>query len=218
MMKLINAIKIPPLRYPKETHDLPESSDYPDPDEWFRKWEEAVSKLNIDFHAIQKDSYLVDIQTIDDENLQIILETNLQEIDWEGFEEQMIAFDGGIVLKDDSQVLIIPTCCGDIGNIKEWEKIVNNKTVDWSDLWIGHPAVFYKKEKGKVQFSDYSDVNLSELVDIKAIFEIDESELKNELEKVKQHQINFKNRISNILQKMNIKNAEKISKLMTGIE
>ncbi|WP_411811133.1 hypothetical protein ACLB9Y_13785 [Chryseobacterium scophthalmum] len=218
MMKLINAIEIAPLRYSKETHELPEISDYPDPDEWFRKWEEAVSKLNLDFHAIQKDSYLVDIEAIDDENLQIILETNLQEIDWEEFEDQMIAFDGGIVLKNDGQVLITPTCCGDIGNIKEWKKMLDRKTSDWSEMWIGHPWIFYRKENGKVQFSDFSDVNLNEFIDIKAIFEIDESELKNEFEKVKQHQTNFKNRISNILQKMNIKNAEKISKLITGVE
>ncbi|MCD0480062.1 hypothetical protein LPB90_16610 [Chryseobacterium sp. LC2016-29] len=218
MMKLINAIEITPLRYSKETHELPEISDYPDPDEWFRKWEEAVSKLNLDFHAIQKDSYLVDIEAIDDENLQIILEINLQEIDWEEFEDQMIAFDGGIVLKNDGQVLITPTCCGNIGNINEWQRILDNKTSDWSEMWIGHPWIFYRKENGKVQFSDYSDVNLNEFIDIKAIFEINESELKNELEKVKQHQINFKNRISNILHKMNIKNAGKISKLMTGIE
>lgn len=217
MMKLINAIEIAPLRYPKETHELPEISDYPDPDEWFRKWEEAVSKLNLDFHAIQKDSYLVDIEAIDDENLQIILEINLQEIDCEKFEDEMVAFDGGIVLKDDSQVLITPTCCGNIGNINEWQRILDNKTSDWSEMWIGHPWIFYRKENGKVQFSDYSDVNLSEFIHIKAIFEIDESELKNELEKVKQHQTNFKNRISNILHKMNIKNAEKISKRMTGI-
>ncbi|MGE6397532.1 hypothetical protein [Chryseobacterium scophthalmum] len=85
-------------------------------------------------------------------------------------------------------------------------------------MWIGHPWIFYRKENGKVQFSDYSDVNLNEFIDIKVIFEIDESELKNEFEKVKQHQTNFKNRISNIFQKMNIKNAEKISKLITGVE
>lgn len=217
-MKLINAIEIPPLRYPKETHELPEISDYPDPDEWFRKWEGAVSKLNLDFHAIQKDSYLVDIEAIDDENLQIILEKNLEEIDLEKFEEEVSIFDGGIVLTENDKILIEPRCCGDMGNINEWQRMLDDKTSDWSDLWIGHPWVFYRKQNGKVQFSDYSDLGLSEFVDIKAIFEIDESQLKIELEKVKQHQRNFKNRISNILKEMNVKNVEKISKLMTGIK
>lgn len=218
MIKLINTIEVSPLKYSKEEYELPEASDYPDADDWYRKWEEVVSKLDLGFHTIKKDSYLVDIETIDDENLQMILETNLQEIDLEEFEDQIIAFDGGIVLKKNDQVLISPTCCGDIGNIKEWQKIFENKTSDWSEMWIGHPWIFYRKENGKVQFSDYSDLNLKEFIDIKPIFEIDESELKIELEKVKQHQIKFKNTISEILKKMKIDNAEKISELMTGVK
>lgn len=217
MMKLINAIEVSPLKYSKEEYELPEPSDYPDHNEWCRKWEETVSKLDLGFHTIQKDSYLVDIETIDDENLQMILETNLQEIDLEEFEDQIIAFDGGIVLKDNDQVLITPTCCGDIRNIKEWKKIFDNKTSDWSEIWIGHPWIFYKKENGKIQFSDYSELNIKDTIDIQPIFEVKESELKIEFEKVMQHQIKFKNKITEILKKMNIENAGKISELMTGM-
>lgn len=217
MIELINAIEVSPLKYSKEEYELPEISDYPDAEEWYRKWEEAVSKLDLGFHTIQKDSYLVDIETIDDEDLQMILETNLQEIDLEEFEDQIIAFDGGIVLKDNGQVLIIPTCCGDIGNIKEWQQIFENKTSDWSEIWIGHPWIFYKKENGKIQFSDYSELNIKDVTDMKPIFEVDESELKIEFEKVKQHRINFKNRIAEVLEKMNFENSERMSELMTGI-
>ena len=217
-MKLINTIEVSPLKYSKKEYELPEISDYSDHNEWYRKWEETVSKLDLGFHTIQEDSYLVDIETIDDENLQMILEASLQEIDLEEFEDQIIAFNGGIVLKKDNQVLITPTCCGDIRNITEWERIFDNKSSNWSEIWIGHPWIFYKKENQKIYFSDYSELNIKEISDIKPIFEVDESELKIEFEKVKQHQINFKNRISKILKKMNFENAEKISELMTGIK
>ncbi|MCX8524210.1 hypothetical protein OF897_09785 [Chryseobacterium formosus] len=218
MMKLINTIEINSLKYSQEEYELPESSDYPDPDEWFRKWEEVVSALNYDFSRISKDSNLVDIETIDDDNLQMILETDLQEIDLNKFEDEVSIFDGGIVLTDKDKILIEPNCCGDIGNIDEWQRILDSTTSDWSDLWIGHPWIFYRKQNGKVQFSDYSDVSLEEFTDIKAIFEVEEFELKNELGKIRKHQIKFKNRITEILQKLNIENAEKISALMTGIK
>lgn len=184
MIELINTIEVSPLKYSKKEYELPEASDYPDADDWYRKWEEVVSKLDLGFHNIKKDSYLVDIETIDEENLQMILETNLQEIDLEKFEDEVPIFDGGIVLTENDKILIEPNCCGDIGNINEWQRILDNKTSDWSDLWIGHPWIFYRKQNGKVQFSDYSDLNLKEFTDIKVIFEVDESNLRIELEKV----------------------------------
>ncbi|MCX8531803.1 hypothetical protein [Chryseobacterium luquanense] len=217
MIKLINTIEVSPLKYSKEEYELPDASDYPDADDWYRKWEEVISKLDLGFHTIKKDSYLVDIETIDEENLQMILETDLQEIDLEKFEDEVPAFAGGIVLTQNDKILIVPSCCGNIGNIEEWQRILDNKTSDWSDLWIGHPWVFYRKQNGKVQFSDYSDLNLKEFTDIKVIFEVDESELKNELDKMKKHQIKFKHRITEILKKINVENSERISELMTGL-
>jgi len=217
-MELITAIEISPFKYSKEEYELPEIIDLPDSEEWYKRWTTAVSTLDLDFDTLDKNSYLVDIETIDDKNLQIILEVNLQEIDVDKFEMQMMPFDGGIALKENDQVLITPTCCGDIGNIKEWQKMLENNSTEWSELWIGHPWVFYKKENGKIQFSDYSDSSLNEMESIQPIFEVDGSELKIEIGKIKKQQINFKNRIFNILKKMKIENAEKISELMTGIK
>ncbi|MET3538833.1 hypothetical protein [Chryseobacterium limigenitum] len=217
-MELINVIEISPLKYSKEEYELPEVSDPPNPEVWYRKWVKAVSSIDLDFDTIDKDSYFVDIEDVDDRNLKIILEIDLQEIDLGDFEDQIMPFDGGIVLKKNDEILIKPTCCGDISNIKEWQRILENESKEWSDLWIGHPSVFYKKENGKIQFSDYSDLNLNEFLDIQPIFEIEESNLRIEFEKVKQQQIKFKNTISEILKKMKIDNAERISELMTGVK
>jgi hypothetical protein len=218
MIQLINAIEIAPLKYKKGEHELPEVSDPPNPEEWYRKWVKAVSIIDLDFDTIDKNSYFVDIENIDDRNLKIILEIDLQEIDLDACEDQIMPFDGGIVLKSNDKILLKPTCCGDIGIIKEWQRILENESKEWTDLWIGHPYVFYKKENGKIQFSDYSDLNLSEFLNIEPIFEIEESNLRIELEKVTQHQINFKNKIINTLQEMNVENAERISELMIGVK
>lgn len=218
MIQLFNVIEISPLKYSKEEYELPEVSDSPNPEEWYKHWIKAVSTIDLDFHTLDGESYFVDIETIDDRNLKIILEVDLQEIDLDDFKDQIMPFDGGIVLKENDKILIKPTCCGDIGNIKEWQRILENESKEWSDLWIGHPFVFYKKENGKIQFSDYSDLNLNEFLDIKPIFEIDESNLRIEFEKVKQQQIKFKIKISEILKKMKIDDSERISELMTGVK
>lgn len=216
-MKLINTIEVSPLKYFKEEYELPEISDYPNPEEWYRKWEEAVSKLNIGFHTIQEDSYLVDIQTINDADLQLILEVHLADIELDNLEDSIVSFDGGIVVKQNDEILIQPTCCGFINYIKDWERIFEGQSNNWGDIWIGHPWIWYKKENGMILFSDYTESNLNDNEVVKVILEVDESEFKIEFEKVKQHQINFKHRIIDVLKKMNVENAEKISELITGV-
>ncbi|UKB78892.1 hypothetical protein [Chryseobacterium sp. MEBOG07] len=218
-MKLINTIEISPLRYVKEEVGLPEISDYPNHEEWFTKWKEAVSQLNFNFETIEKGSYLVDIKTIDDETLKMIVEAKIEDMESEESEEDVfvMAFDGGIVLKIENDILIQPNCCGDISNIEDWKNIFKNPSSEWKDIWIGHPWVLYKTENGKVCFSEYTESNIEDIENIKIVAEVDESELKVELEKVIQHQINFKNRILSILKIMNYQFPEKVSEQLAGI-
>lgn len=219
-MKLINTIEISPLRYSKEEFELPEISDYPDPEKWFTKWEEAVSQLNFNFETIEKGSSLVDIETIDDENLIMIVETTMEDMESDKSEEDIdiMAFDGGIVLKIEDKILIQPNCCGDISNIEDWENIFKTPTSEWRMLWIGHPWVFCKRENGKVFFSEYTESNVEDVENIKIVAEVEESELKTELEKVIIQQVNLKSRILSVLKKMNYKYPEKISKQLAGIK
>jgi hypothetical protein len=216
-MKLINTIEISPLRYSKEEFELPEISDYPDHEEWFIKWKGAVSQLN--FKTIEKGSYLVDIETIDDETLKMIVEAKIEDMESEESEEDVFVmpFDGGIVLKIENDILIQPSCCCDISNIEDWKNIFKNPSSEWRDIWIGHPWVLYKTENGKVCFSEYTESNIEDIENIKIVAKVDESELKAELEKVIQHQINFKNRILSILKMMNYKYPEKVSQQLAGI-
>ncbi|MDR4951912.1 hypothetical protein REB14_06920 [Chryseobacterium sp. ES2] len=219
-MKLINTIEISPLRYAKEEFELPESSDYPDPEEWYTKWEEVASRLNFNFKTIQKGSYLVNIEDIDDDNLEMIVEAKMEDMESDESEEDIciMAFDGGIVLKIEDEILIQPSCCGDISNIEDWRNIFKIPSSEWKSLWIGHPWVFYKWENGKVCFSEYTESNVEDVENIKIVAEVEESELKAELEKVVMQQINLKNRIMSVLKTLNCKYPEKISKQLAGIK
>ncbi|OPG95212.1 hypothetical protein B2I21_27305, partial [Chryseobacterium mucoviscidosis] len=69
----------------------------------------------------------------------------------------------------------------------------------WSQLWIGHPWIFYKKENGKIQFSDYTEDLLNEWENRQSVFEVDELDLQIEINKIKERQIHFNDRVIKLL-------------------
>ncbi|ANF49869.1 hypothetical protein A0O34_04645 [Chryseobacterium glaciei] len=201
MIKLFNVIEICPFKYSKEEYELPELVDPRSSEDLYERWQKAIATLNLDLNPIKRGSYFVDIETVDDENLKIILKVIFEDIEIEG-NDFLASFNRGLILTENDEVLIEPTCCSDLENLKDWQYIFENNSSEWSKLWIGHPWIFYKKENGKIQFSDYTEYMLSELENIESVFEVDESDLKTEINKMKERQINFNNRVINILKEI----------------
>ncbi|MDI9310543.1 MAG: hypothetical protein QM535_10025 [Limnohabitans sp.] len=218
-MKLINTIEISPYDYSEKEYEYPKGSSLELPDEWNEFWIKCISDKKLgNLTAIKKGSYLVDIEAINDEELEEIVKNELKEVELDDFEEQISKIFGGIVIIENEISLIEPTCCGDIGNLIEWESIFEVKSNTWHQLWIGHPWLFYKKEKGYVDFSNYTELNLDNFEDIKSKFQFSEEELKKEIERIRIGQNTFEKRIRTILNKLGINNSERIAKLMTGNE
>lgn len=216
-LKLINTIELSPYNYSEKEYEFPNGSSSELPDEWNEFWLRCILDKNIEnLKAIKKSSYLVDIETINDRELEEIIKNELKEVELDDFEEQVSRIKGGISIIENEILIIEPTCCGDIGNLNEWENIFENKSNTWHQLWVGHPWLFYKKEKGCVGFSDYTELNFEDFKDIKIKLQFSEEELKKEILKIRTGQNNFENRIRNILNKMGINNCERIAKLMTG--
>lgn len=201
MIQLFNVIEINPFRYSKEEYEIPELSDSPSAEALHERWQNAIATLNLDLNPIKKGSYFVDIETVDDENLKIILKVVFNDIETED-EDYLMLFNGGLILKKDDEILLEPTCCVDLADLKEWEYIFENNSSGWSQLWIGHPYVFYRKNKGKIEFSEYMELMLTELENIQPVFEVDESELKIEVDKIKTQQINFNHRVIELLKEI----------------
>jgi hypothetical protein len=198
MIQLFNVIEINPFRYSTKEYELPELSDSPSSEALHQRWQKAITTLNLNLTPIKKGSYFVDIETVDNENLKIILKVVFNDIETED-EDYLMLFNGGLILKKDDEILLEPTCCVDLADLKEWEYIFENDSLEWSQLWIGHPYVFYRKNESKIEFSEYTELMLSELENIQYVFDIDESELKTEVNKMKTQQINFNNRVIELL-------------------
>lgn len=214
-MQLINTIEVSPFLYSDKNYELPKGTSK----EWNNLWLKCLSDKNITaLNTIQKGSFLVDIDNINDANLEIIINKVLEDKDdSEELEEQIGKLNGGIAIKNDNCFVIMPTCCGDIGNIIEWESIFDNNSNNWSQLWIGHPWIFYKRRNGIIEFSDYTDLNIEELKEIKTVFSISEIILKSQLSILRKQLYNFDDKVRMVLERLEIPNAKIISNLLTGV-
>ncbi|WPV64062.1 MULTISPECIES: hypothetical protein [unclassified Chitinophaga] len=207
-MRLINTIEINPF-------DFLETDIQEVPEDRIRFWTECLSNRNLGrLQAIQKDSYLVDITSINDDELIEIIKKHLEEVEMETYEDQVGKLCGGIALIENDQFYIKPNCCGDIGNLTDWEDMLEAPEGEWKQLWIGHPWVYYRPASQVIEISDYTE----SMEKISLLITISKSDLQRELKKIRLEQENFEKRIQQALEKMGVGESEEIAKLMTRNE
>jgi hypothetical protein len=219
MIKLLYTIEVEPYDYTENEYKSPRTSKIETPEAWAGFWYECISDSNLqNLKPIETGSYFVEISKIGDAELKIILQNQLKEIDLSDFEEYLVQLCGGVVIidTDTDKVIIEPSCCGDMSDIKNWESIEFSELNKWNHLWIGHPWVFYKKTEEHISFSDYTDYNLEEFKNISEIYRFPEQELISQIKEIRKNHDNFDTRIKRNLIEMGIDNAEGIAKLMTG--
>ena len=218
-MELINTIEINPYDFAKKEYESPMLSLEENPDACHDFWIKSISDNGLqNLKAIQKGSYLVDVNTVHEYEWETILQQHLEEVEWDWYEEQIGKLSGGIALKVDDTFMIVPQCCGDIGMLNEWEQITENANKNWAQLWIGHPWMYYRRNENRIEFSDYTELSLEDFKDTEAKFFIDENTLKEHLLIIRQQHKELALKIQYVLTKINIPNAEKVVKLMTGNE
>ncbi|WP_437313235.1 hypothetical protein [Sorangium sp. So ce385] len=54
-------------------------------------------------------------------------------------DDEVGALSGGLALVDDVEVLLLPTCCGDLGDLEHWRTAAHRSAEAPETLWIGHP-------------------------------------------------------------------------------
>ena len=131
-MELINAIEISPDDYSINEYAWPEATSAAEPLAWNTYWLKCISDSGLgNLKPVRNGSYLVAIDTIAIEELSIILNKALSDIDLEDYEEQVGKLCGGVVIKINNNPIIEPSCCGDLGNLSEWENIFSSEPNGW---------------------------------------------------------------------------------------
>lgn len=215
-MELINTIEISPSEYSNNDYKSPDSSFLESKIEWYNYWKKCINDSNLtELEPIEKGSYFVDLNTINDNSLKIILLKALEEINIKNIDDEILPFNGGIVLKINDQKFIEPNCCCDIGNLADWVDILIAKKEEWHQLWIGHPWIYFKIVDDLIYFSDYTDENNS--LNIKEKFSISRNVLGEKLKKIQQQRKEFRLKIERNLIELNIQQPDKIANLLTGL-
>jgi hypothetical protein len=89
-MQLINTIEISPYGVSNKEYEYPNGSSREFPDEWNQFWEKCISDKNLgSLESIRKGSYLVDIRTINDDELAEILKNELKDVELLDYEQQV---------------------------------------------------------------------------------------------------------------------------------
>jgi len=192
-MRLINTIEFSPYSYNLKDHKSPDYTD--SNDVWYNYWKNCLADsgiVNID--PIDKRSWLVDIDTIDDQALTIFVQKTFEEGDYDSIEKNIY---GGIVLFQDNEIVLSTNCCGDLSNLSEWENIFIPKSEEWKMLWIGHPFVYYRYANNYIEFSHETEGSADTTLQMK--LKVSEIWLKQQIETIRKKQNILIKKIEDIL-------------------
>ncbi|WP_144997127.1 hypothetical protein [Polystyrenella longa] len=134
------------------------------PDEWDHYWRESLADSGItEINPIFSGSWYLATDELSEAQLEKYLSVILDE--WGGLSslddpDSVPVLDGGLVLysKDDGMI-VLPTCCSDLGNIADWKAAVTFKDDYWEMLWIGHPWLSMKFRKPWLLLSELHELN-----------------------------------------------------------
>ena len=119
---------------------------------------------------------------------------------------------GGIVLKQENQVIIEPMCCTDLGDIDNWLEIESAPNNAWGMLWIGHPWVYYRKMGDTIEFSNYIE-NVENAI---PKYQLNLAELYAALEKIMLEREQFIKRVQHALEQLKVEDSIEMAQSITG--
>ena len=159
-------------------------------------------------------NHLFNLSEFTNSDIDDLIDLNIKGKNLDELEEELYNLCGGIVIQRDDEILVSPSCCGDLSDIYNWEDIKSNNSNEWTKIWIGHPWIFYKKIENQVQISDYSENDNPKIEDKNIRFAISLNELETNLEEMRNIQLLFQNKLSERLERKKIKNFEQVAERM----
>ena len=157
-LELVPVIELAPSRFSSGTRPLPSGSRGEMPGEWGRYWSESLADSGITgLRSLRPGSWHVPTShLVDAPTLEKILRAIMR--DRGGLEalsdpDTVFVLDGGLALRCDTEVLVEPTCCSDLGNLTDWREAAGYRGMEWTLLWIGHPWLSVRSEDGLLVLS-----------------------------------------------------------------
>lgn len=87
----------------------------------------------------------------------------------EEYEEKLPPLDGGLRIEEAGEV-IEHQCCSELDDYLIWAEILKVRAAHWTEIWIGHPWIYYRIEGSSIYFTDYCE-DLPDNMDYKFVFD-----------------------------------------------
>jgi hypothetical protein len=144
-IELIPVLKFEPYNFGVDDRPMP-SRPYKDmPEEWYRFWLESLADSGITgLMPVERGSWHVPTSEFTDPAvLRRVLEVIFRNLEEAGFsiDLECLPLDGGLALRCQSQVLIEPGCCADLGDVAGWRRAAGYRRAEWENVSNGHPWV-----------------------------------------------------------------------------
>jgi hypothetical protein len=142
-VELIPVVELEPTAFGASGRSLPSGTYQEMPEEWYRYWLESLVDSRVTgLMPIQRGSWHVPTSEFTDTVILGRVEVIFQNWLEKELEPVWGPLLGGLALRCQSQnVLIEPTCCGDLANIAYWREATGYRQSKWHPLWIGHPSL-----------------------------------------------------------------------------
>lgn len=171
-------------------------------------YQEAIKSNSLIENGVDNE---ISIENLSDEFIKKTIDTKIQNITPDHYEFNLAGLDGGLRIQHRHKV-IEHQCCSELNDYKNWRKILNEPCQEWTEIWIGHPQIFYRIKGKNIELSEYYDVLPEENVQIKFSLNKDvfSEKLKSELKKLE----DFKKNLYRIIDNGNYLNKEVLKKAL----
>ena len=157
-VELVPAVELEPFAFatPDRTH--PSGTGPDSPDEWSRYWFDSLADSGVvGLTPLRPGSWHVPVAAFTDSAvLGRYLDAMVRR--WDGPEsltdpDARPVLNGGLAFCSVGDVLVEPTCCGDLANLSEWRDAVAYRQSEWKMVWVGHPWVSVRFDADRLVFS-----------------------------------------------------------------
>src|SRR5262245_21050579 len=135
-VELVPVVELAPTLYAKPDRPLPSGGGPEERTEWHRYWLDSLEDSGIvGLTPLLPGSWLVPTRwLVASARLERVLTAFLRARGGAKVlsgEEHIPILEGGLALRCNDDVLVTPTCCGDLGNLSEWRGAAEYRQHDW---------------------------------------------------------------------------------------
>ena len=158
--RMVPVVELEPSKFSTQARTSPEGSGRDLSAEWDRYWSKSLGDSGlVGLKPLRAGSWHVPTtEFVDPDGFRLYIKGMVDS--WGGVEELNNpeagpVLDGGLALVGpESDLLVEPQCCSDLGNLDGWRDAAGHREPGWEMLWVGHPWLSVRYSEPWLMLSD----------------------------------------------------------------